>query len=90
MRSVTATELKNRLGQYLDAAESGPVVVNKNGRPAAAILSWAEYERLEALEDRYWGEAALAAEREGYAGYEETMRFLKTRLAAHPDDDAPA
>lgn len=81
MRSVTATELKKRLGQCLDAVAAGPVVVNRNGRPAAVILSWSDFgrlrERLKALEDRCWGEAALAAEAEGYAGCDETMRRLK-------------
>ena len=57
---VTATELKNRLGRYIDAAMREPVIVEKSGRNAVVILSYADYERLEALEDAYWGARALA------------------------------
>jgi prevent-host-death family protein len=59
--NVTATELKQRLGRYIDAAAHEPVIVEKSGRNAAVLLSYAEYERLEALEDAYWGERALEA-----------------------------
>jgi prevent-host-death family protein len=62
---VTATELKNRLGRYLDAAAREPVIVEKSGRDFVVMVAYADYERLEALEDAYWGERALAAEKNG-------------------------
>jgi antitoxin Phd len=62
---VTATELKTRLGRYLDAAAREPVIVEKSGRDFVVMLSYADYERMEALEDAYWGERALKALKEG-------------------------
>lgn len=35
---VTATELKNNLGKYLDMASSESVLINKNGKPIAALV----------------------------------------------------
>jgi prevent-host-death family protein len=57
---VTATELKHRLGRYIDAAMREPVIVEKSGRNAVVMLSYEHYEQLEALEDAYWGARALA------------------------------
>jgi prevent-host-death family protein len=43
---VTATEAKNRFGQMLDAAQAGPVVIEKSGRRHSVLLSMREYEAL--------------------------------------------
>ena len=43
---ITATELKNRLGRYLDAAETEPVEIQKSGRRKAVLLSHAQYQKL--------------------------------------------
>ncbi|MFO7642726.1 MAG: type II toxin-antitoxin system Phd/YefM family antitoxin, partial [Candidatus Competibacteraceae bacterium] len=55
MLNVAATEVKQRLGQYLESALTEPVVIEKSGRPAVVMLSVVEYERLCALEDAWWG-----------------------------------
>lgn len=34
-----ASDAKNRFGQLLDAAQSGPVRISKNGRDVAVVLS---------------------------------------------------
>jgi len=65
---VTATELKNRLGQYLDMAETDPVVVEKSGRIKSVLISNAMYEKFLAYEDAYWANKAKLAEKEGYLG----------------------
>ena len=82
MKTVAATEMKQRLGQYLAAALVEPVVVEKSGQPVAVMLSVSEYERLRALEDAHWGERARLAEQSGFAGYEETIRQIQERLNA--------
>ena len=82
MKTVTATEMKQRLGQYLTAALVEPVMVEKSGKPVVVMLSMAEYERLQALEDAYWGERARQAEQGGFTGYEETIRRIQERLNA--------
>jgi len=62
--NVQATELKTRLGKYLDAAIKEPVIIEKNGRNAAVIISFEQYNHLLELEDFYWGIKALEAEKE--------------------------
>ena len=80
MRSVTATEAKNQLGQVLEDAISGPVTITKTGRRVAVVLSWSEYERLQALEDDVWAKKASEAEVDGYLGPKQSAEWLKKRL----------
>lgn len=66
-REVTATVAKNEFASILDTAVShGPVVIRKHDAPRAVLVSWAEFEameapprRLETLEAQY--EARLMA-----------------------------
>ena len=46
MKTVAATEAKNRLGAILDAAQREPVVIRRHARDIAVVLSMADYERL--------------------------------------------
>jgi prevent-host-death family protein len=83
MKTVNATDVKNRLGEYLDAAMTEPVVVNRNGRGVAVFMSLAEYERLNAIEDAWWTMRARVAEQGGYLGPEKSMEALKSLLNEH-------
>ncbi len=76
MKTVSSTEIKNRLGQYLETAVGEPVLVEKAGRPVAVVLSYAEYQRLQRLEDAYWAARCRLAEESGWAGPEESMKAL--------------
>jgi prevent-host-death family protein len=49
MRYVSATEAKQALAAVLDAAQREPVVIRRQQRDIAVILSMHEYERLTAL-----------------------------------------
>lgn len=51
-RTITATEFKNRAGQYIDEAGRGPVVITRHDRPARVLLDVEEYRRLKRLDDR--------------------------------------
>ena len=73
---ITATELKNRLGQYLDIAETDPVIVEKSGRVKSVLISNATYEKLLAYEDAYWASKAKIAESEGYLGTKASKALL--------------
>ncbi|MDL2275691.1 type II toxin-antitoxin system Phd/YefM family antitoxin [Desulfosarcina sp. OttesenSCG-928-G10] len=73
---ITATEFKRKLGQYLDEAERGPVIINKSGREKSVLLSFDAYNRLIALEDAYWAQKAGQAEAGGYLGAEKTDELL--------------
>lgn len=48
MKTVAATEAKNRLGAILDAAQREPIVIRRQDRDIAVVLSMADYERLRA------------------------------------------
>ena len=80
MTKVTATEMKNRFGKYLDTAQQHPISIVKSGREMAVLISHQRYEELQALEDRYWVERTKEAEESGYIGPEETMEFLTKGL----------
>lgn len=45
MKVMQASEAKNRFGELLEAAAVGPVVIRKNGRNVAVVISQAEYDQ---------------------------------------------
>jgi prevent-host-death family protein len=49
MRSVSATQAKQRLAALLDAAQREPVMIRRQNRDVAVLLSPQEYDRLRAL-----------------------------------------
>ncbi len=49
MRIAPVAEVKARFSAYLRASETGPVVVTRNGRPVAVLLSVEDDEELERL-----------------------------------------
>lgn len=49
MRHVSATEAKQRLAALLDSAQREPVVIRRQKRDVAVLLSPHEYDRLRAL-----------------------------------------
>ena len=46
MKRVAATDAKNRFGAILDDAQREPVVIRRQDRDIAVVLSMADYERL--------------------------------------------
>ena len=46
MKSVSATEAKQRFAAMIDAAQKEPVVVRRQNRDVAVIMSADEYERI--------------------------------------------
>jgi prevent-host-death family protein len=66
--NVTATQLKNKLGTYLDMSITEPVIVQKAGRTVAAMISYSYYEKLLEMEDAFWANKALESEKSGYIG----------------------
>ena len=68
MRTVSATEAKQRFAAILDAAQHEPIMVRRQKREVAVVLSPRDYERLRALNLRELEEycqriGAQAAER---------------------------
>lgn len=60
---ISATELKNRLGRYLDIAEREPVDIKKSGRYKAVLMSFDHYQALlkAAMQNQVKPEGAGAA-----------------------------
>ena len=80
MKNATASDVKNQFGRFLEASLVEPVAIHKSGRKVAVILSWAEYERLSAAEDAWWGRQAEEAEKEGFLTPKASMAVLRRRL----------
>lgn len=74
--NVTATELKNRLGQYLEMAQREPVIIEKSGRESSVVLSKQRYDALCEMEDNFWDKQAQDAEKEGFMSAAETRTLL--------------
>lgn len=49
MENISATEAKQRMGALLDAVQHGPVVIQKQNRDVAVIISPEDYMRLKGL-----------------------------------------
>lgn len=48
MKKVAATEAKNRLGALIDDAQREPIVIQRQDRDVAVLLSVSEFERMRA------------------------------------------
>src|SRR5215472_1298167 len=49
MKIAPVADVKARFSSYLEQSQKGPVIVTKNGRPVAAIVSVTDEEELERL-----------------------------------------
>jgi prevent-host-death family protein len=49
MRSVSATDAKQRLAALLDAAQREPILIRRQNRDVAVIMSAQEYERIRGI-----------------------------------------
>ena len=78
--AFAATEAKQKLGEIMDAAQKGPVVINKSGRPHVVMVSVETFNKLQEYEDRYWAAKAEAGVRSGFMGPDATMKYLQEKL----------
>lgn len=80
MRKVTATEAKNRLGAVIDDAQREPIIIQRQNRDVAVVVSMADFERIHASNVRALldlrNEIAAEAKRNGL-----TEKKLKALLA---------
>jgi prevent-host-death family protein len=82
MKTIPATEAKNRLGAILDAAQREPIVIRRQDRDVAVLLSMADYERL-----RSANVAALLELRDQVAAEAAAAGLTEARLAEILNDD---
>ncbi len=62
MRQTSATECKTHFGKFLDIVKHELVLVRRKDQPVAVLMSWEEYQHLQALEGAYLIAKAKAAE----------------------------
>ena len=67
MKVVAATEAKNRLGAILDEAQREPVIIRRQDRDVAVVISMAQFERLRASNVNAFLEASKAVAAEAKA-----------------------
>ena len=80
-KSVTAKEAKQNFGELMDSALTEPVTITRNGKPAAVMISVADFKRMLAFEDLVWAlRAEEAMAKSDFLGVEETAAFLRETL----------
>ncbi len=77
MMRVTATELKNQLGQYLAQSLREPVLVEDRRQTIAVVISAEMYERWQEMEDAFWLMKAQQAADSGFVGTDQALELLK-------------
>lgn len=83
MRIESATNAKNHFGEIMDAALREPVMIQRSGRNSVVMISAEDYESLEILSDRIWGERAEKAEKNGFLSAEESEATIQRLLNAN-------
>ncbi len=83
MKTITATEAKNRLGVVLEDAQRGPVVIRRQDRDVAVVLSMTDYRRL-----RSGNVSAFLELRDQVADEAEVKGLTEARLNGLLADDA--
>lgn len=78
MRTIPASEMKQRFGACIEAAQAEPILVERSGRPSVVVVSVTEYQRLQRIEENSWGALAQQAREDGLLSDEETAAWLKT------------
>ncbi len=68
MDSLSANEAKTQFGDLLLRVQRGPVLINKNGKPAAVVISTEEYESIELLKRQVLQSRAMQARADIAAG----------------------
>ncbi len=61
MKTVSITDIEDRVGQLLAESPDEPIRIEKDGLPVAVLVSWEEYEFLRRSDEFVWGEGAHAA-----------------------------
>lgn len=82
MKTLGASEAKNRFGEMLDLARREPVQIAKKGRSVAVVLSIEEFERFSDLENQLLALKAENAHQEGFIGTVESETLLSDILNA--------
>lgn len=80
MTTISVTAIRQHLSDFLSRVMFGGerVVIERNGKPACALVSMEDVQLLEAMEDRFDLEAAKEAiKRDDFVGLDELTRQLE-------------
>lgn len=80
--TMSASDAKNNFGELLEDARKNPVKIERNGRPVAVVISYEEFERMEALEDAWWAKQAEDVVKDGFLSEDDSEKFLAEMLNA--------
>jgi len=84
MEVLNASDVKSNFGEVLLKAQQGPIGINKNGKPAAVMVSASEYAEIEILRGKFFqqeidqGMADIAAGR--VAGGAQVIQKLRQKV----------
>jgi len=84
MEVLNASDVKSNFGEVLLKAQQGPIGINKNGKPAAVMVSASEYAEIEVLRGKFFqqeidhGMADIAAGR--VAGGAQVIQKLRQKV----------
>ena len=76
MKIAPVAEVKAHFSSYLDECEEGPIIVTKNGRPAAILVNIQEYARLKETLDVLSDPALMQQIRQSEAYYRSGKKGL--------------
>jgi antitoxin Phd len=75
-KTITATDAKNRFAELVDSSRLEPIMITRNDRPVAILVSPEEYARLMAHDDVYWAEQATKIKPADFLSAEASQEFL--------------
>lgn len=67
MKTITSTEARQNFSAVVSGLEDSPVIISKQDKEVAVMLSSARYKELKKLEGILYGKAAELAMQEGFA-----------------------
>ena len=76
MRKISSGEAKARFSHLINMKQKEPVTMKKHGRPVSVMMSFADFERYQMLEDKFWTLEAKVAAIEGYLSTTESNELL--------------
>ncbi|MSP88098.1 MAG: type II toxin-antitoxin system Phd/YefM family antitoxin [Alphaproteobacteria bacterium] len=82
MKTLAAKKAKTSFDLLLDTAQREPVAITRNGRAVAVVLSIAEFERYQGLENAWWAARAGAAARRGFVGPDASEKLIRDLVNA--------
>ena len=76
MKTITATAVQNRFGQYLDECDRELVGISRNGRLKGVLMGIHEYNALKAIKAAYMADLANSATDADFLDAEESEAIL--------------